>query len=269
MSNNSPLVSMNLISTKLGIEKAIQDYYEAGYDGIGLWDDQVYQYGVDRTIDLLHKYPLKVTHLIYVGPFNQTNEKDYRAAREADRDKLRVAGKLGADSVLAMTGSINGLGHREAFRQLNRSLRDLVDTAAENKVKIGLEPLNYILQDDSFIFTLKDALDIVEDIDHPALGVFLDVFHIWSEPGIMETLKRTKGKIVGCHICDFRVMNLSAYDRVLMGDGVIPVRALLDAFKEQGWNKWYDIEIFSDELWAMEPAAFLKLAREKYDQLWR
>ncbi len=122
MTNNQPLISMNLISTKLGIENAIRTYYEAGYEGIGLWHDQVDKYGVERTVQLLKKFPLKVTHLIYAGPFNQTNEKDYRAAREADKEKLRVAEKLGADSVLAMTGSINGLGQREAFRQLNRSL---------------------------------------------------------------------------------------------------------------------------------------------------
>jgi sugar phosphate isomerase/epimerase len=269
MTAQRPLVSMNLISTKLGVEKAIRAYHKAGYDGIGLWYDQVHDYGVERTLALLQEVPLKVTHLIYAGPFNQTSEADYRSAREADRETLRVAGKLGADSVLAMTGPINGLGQNEAFRQLERSLRDLADTAAECKVKIGLEPLHYVLKNDSFLFTLSDAMDIIERINHPALGVFIDVYHIWHEPGLLETLKRTQGRIVGCHICDFRQLNRSIYDRVLMGDGVIPVRQILDALKEQGWDRWYDIEVFSEELWQMEPEAFLKLALEKYRRLWQ
>ncbi|MFA5585746.1 MAG: sugar phosphate isomerase/epimerase family protein [Saccharofermentanales bacterium] len=268
MQRPSTMLSMNLISTQLGIEKAIQAYHEAGYDGIGLWYDQVAAYGVDRTLELLKKFPIKVTHLIYAGPFNQTSEREYRLAREDDKEKLRVAGKLKADSVLAMTGPLNGLGQAEAFRQLNRSLRDLADTAQENGVRIGLEPLNYILHQDSFIFTLKDAMDIIEDINHPALGVFLDVYHIFAEPGLLETIKRTRGWIVGCHISDFRQTNRDVHDRVLMGDGVIPVRVLLDAFREQGWDKWYDIEIFSEELWAMEPRDFLQLAKEKYNNLW-
>ena len=264
-----PLVSLNSISTKLPIDETIKQYYEAGFDGIGLWNEEVTQFGIDQVADLLVKYPLKVTHVIYAGPFNQTSEVEYMKARAQDRETIAMAGRLGADSVLAMTGGINGLKKSEAFRQLNRSLRELVDCAADSGVELGLEPLHYNLQDDSFIFTLKDAMDIIEEIDHPALGVFIDVFHIWQEPGILETLQRAKDKIVGCHICDQRQTNRSAYDRVLMGDGVIPVRLLLDALARQGWDAWYDIEIFSDELWSMAPKEFFKMAQDKYMALWR
>ncbi len=263
-----PLLSMNLISTKLDVEQAIRAYHKAGYGGIGLWYDQVCDYGVDKVVALLQEVPIKATHLIYAGPFNQTSEKEYLAAREDDREKLRVAARLGADSVLAMTGPLNGLGQNEAFRQLTRSLRELADTAAECGVAIGLEPLNYIEREDSFLFTLSDAMDIIEEIDHPSVGVFIDVFHIWQEPCLMKTMQRTTGRIVGCHINDFRHENRTYCDRVLMGDGCIPVRNILEEVKRQGWDRWYDIEIFSDELWAMEPEAFLKLAREKYYGLW-
>ncbi len=259
---------MNLISTKLDIEHAIRAYHKAGYGGIGLWYDQVCDYGVDKVVGLLQEVPIKVTHVIYVGPFNQTSEKDYLAAREDDREKLRVAAKLGADSVLAMTGPLNGLGQNEAFRQLTRSLRELADTAAECGVAIGLEPLNYIEREDSFLFTLSDAMDVIEEIDHPSVGVFIDVYHIWQEPCLMKTMQRTRDRIVGCHINDFRRENRTYCDRVLMGDGCIPVKSILDEVNRQGWDKWYDIEIFSDELWSMDPAEFLERAREKYDRMW-
>ena len=52
-----------------------------------------------------------------------------------------------------------------------------------------------------------------------------------------------------------------------MGYGVIPLKEILNSIKDQGWNKCYDIEIFSYELWKMEPKEFLKMAREKYDKL--
>lgn len=263
-----PLLSMNLISTKLDIEHAVRAYHKAGYGGIGLWYDNICEYGVDRLVELLQQVPIKVTHVIYAGPFNQTSEKDYLAARKSDREKLHVAARLGADSVLAMTGPINGLGQNEAFRQLTRSLRDLVETAQECGVAIGLEPLNYIEREDSFLFTLTDAMDIIEEIDHPSLGVFIDVFHIWQEPYLMKTMQRTKGKIVGCHINDLRHENRTYCDRVLMGDGCIPIRNILEEVKRQGWDNWYDIEIFSDELWQMDSEAFLKLAQEKYRKIW-
>ena len=127
-----------------------------------------------------------------------------------------------------MTGPLNGLGQNEAFRQLTRSLRELAETAAECGVAIGLEPLNYIEREDSFLFTLADATDIIEEIDHPSVGVFIDVYHVWQEPCLMRTLQRTNDRIVGCHIDDFRRENRTYCDRVLMGDGCIPVKNILE-----------------------------------------
>ena len=223
---------------------------------------------MDQTVALLEEVPIKVTHLIYAGPFNQTSERDYLAARAEDREKLRVAARLGADSVLAMTGPLAGLGQNEAFRQLIRSLRELADTAEDCGVAIGLEPLSYIERDDSFLFTLSDAMDIIEEVDRSSVGVFIDTYHVWQEPFLMKTMQRTRDRIVGCHINDFRHENRTYCDRVLMGDGCIPIRAILEEVRRQGWDKWYDVEIFSDELWAMEPDEFLRLAREKYESIW-
>jgi len=39
--NSTPLVSLNSISTKLPIDETIKQYYEAGFDGIGLWNEEV------------------------------------------------------------------------------------------------------------------------------------------------------------------------------------------------------------------------------------
>ena len=97
---HKPLLSMNLISTKLDIEHAVRAYHRAGYGGMGLCYDQVRDYGVDEIVGLLQEVPIKVTHLVYAGPFNQTSEKDYLAAREDDREKLRVAASLGRTASL-------------------------------------------------------------------------------------------------------------------------------------------------------------------------
>lgn len=274
------LVSMNQYSTKLDFDKAVRMYHECGYDGIGVWfdgeleygeDNKPFQglmdYGVNNAVELLKEVPIKVTHAIFVGPFNQTSEKDYIEARKKDIEKIKAAGRVGAESVLALTGPINGLTPREGRRQIIRSLRDLAETAQTAGVTIGLEPLHYNLYKDSFLFTLSEALDIIEEVDHPAVGVFFDVYHVWHEVGIMESIHRAKGKIVGCHICDFRSINRHIADRVFMGDGVVPIKELLEALREAGWDRWYDIEIISDELLKMDPKEFLELGMEKYKKL--
>lgn len=277
----NPLVSMNQYSTKLDFDKAVRMYHEAGYGGIGVWFDGLLEYGadnvtfkglldygVDEAVKLLKEVPIKVTHAIYAGPFNQTNEWDYAQARKRDIEKLKAAGRVGAETVLALTGPANGLTPGAGRRQVVRGLSDLAEAARDAGVKIGLEPLHYNLYKDSFLFRLADALDIIEEVDHPNVGVFFDVYHVWHEVEILETIKRASGKIFGCHICDFRRINRHIADRVFMGDGVIPIRELLDALKDAGWDRWYDIEIISRELWQMDPGEFLKLGMEKYKKLW-
>jgi sugar phosphate isomerase/epimerase len=272
---------MNQYSTKLDFDKAVRMYHEAGYGGIGVWFDGMLEYGadnvtfkglmdygVDEAVRLLKEVPIKVTHVIYAGPFNQTSESEYVAAREKDREKIRAAGRVGAETVLALTGPADGISPEEGLRLVVRGLCDLAETAREAGVKIGLEPLHFNLYKDSFLFRLTDALDIIEEVDHPSVGVFFDVYHVWHEVEILNTIQRAKGKIVGCHICDFRRINRHIADRVFMGDGVIPIRELLNALKDAGWDRWYDIEIISHELWQMDPRDFLKLGMEKYKKLW-
>ncbi len=280
MTMTKALVSMNQYSTKLDFDKAVRMYHEYGYEGIGIWfdgeleygkDNKTFQglmdYGVDNAVKLLKEVPIKVTHAIFAGPFNQSNETDYIRARKRDMERIQAAGKVGAETVLALTGPINDLTPREGHRQIVRSLRDLAETAQAAGVTLGLEPLHFNLSKDSFLFKLSEALDIIEEVDHPAVGVFFDVYHLWHEVGIMESIQRAKGKIVGCHICDFRRINRQVGDRVFMGDGVIPIKELLEALREAGWDKWYDIEIISNELLKMDPKEFLELGMEKYKKM--
>ena len=165
----------------------------------------------------------------------RASEKDYLAAREDDREKLRVAARLGADSVLAMTGPLNGLGQNEAFRQLTRSLRELADHSQRNAASPSASSLSITSSGRiRFSSPLQMPCDIIEEIDHPSVGVFIDVYHVWQEPYLMKTLQRTRDRIVGCHINDFRRENRTYCDRVLMGDGCIPVRNILERTEAAG-----------------------------------
>ena len=80
---------MNLISTKLDIEHAVRAYYRPATAGSVSGMTRSANTAWTRLVGLLREVPIKVTHLVYAGPFNQTSEKDYLAAREDDREKLR------------------------------------------------------------------------------------------------------------------------------------------------------------------------------------
>ena len=61
-----------------------------------------------------------------------------------------------------------------------------------------------------------------------ALGVALDVYHIWWDPEVLPQIARAgKDRLLAFHVCDWLVPTKDILnDRGMMGDGVIDIKAL-------------------------------------------
>jgi len=252
------ILAMNQIGIQLEFGDAVREIKAAGYGGIGIWYDSLYKYGYEHGKRALAESGLVNCVACFIGFFNQTNEADYRHARDADIRKIREAADLGALSVLAVSGPRGSLRQEEADRQVVRALNDLGPVAEEVGVKIALESIHHMYQDEwTFITTLKQALNIVQEVDHPSVGLMFDTYHLWQEPGLLDTIAAAKGRFVGAQVNDWLPITRSGNDRGIMSEGVIPLGELLGAVEQAGFSDWYDIEIFSDELWQLQPAEFL------------
>jgi sugar phosphate isomerase/epimerase len=77
---------------------------------------------------------------------------------------------------------------------------------------------------------------------------------------------------------DWREPTRGWADRVLPGDGVADLAAILGALDGAGWDGYYDLEIFSDDgtfgndypdsLWGAEPGELVRRGREGFARLW-
>ena len=82
-----------------------------------------------------------------------------------------------------------GTAPREAIERL-------VPYAHELGVTLGIEPMNPIYAADrGVISTLAQALDIAERFEPDDVGVVVDTFHLWWEPGIAEQVQRAGERI--------------------------------------------------------------------------
>jgi sugar phosphate isomerase/epimerase len=57
-------------------------------------------------------------------------------------------------------------------------------------------------------------------------------------------------------------------DRRVLGEGVIPLREILHAIAETGYEGYYDVEIMSDVVWGMDYPELLGTLRARFDSLW-
>jgi len=131
--------------------------------------------------------------------------------------------------------------------------RDLAEFAAFHGVKIALEPLNAaIMNIESAIWTLPQAMQIVEAVDRDNFGICLDCWNVWQNAGIFDAIKACGDRIFVVQVSDWRTPQ-SFEDRLVPGQGEIPLADFLRAVRAAGYKGAYSVEIFSkdvpDALW--------------------
>jgi sugar phosphate isomerase/epimerase len=158
-------------------------------------------------------------------------------------------------------------------------LRMIGDEAARAGVRIGLEPINRIGGEDwTSISSLQEAAELLDDADRPALGIQFDSWHVWNTPELVDEIERHAHRFVGVHIADWRDPTRGWADRVLPGDGVADLPALLGTLERAGWDGFYDLEIFSDNgtfgnawpgsLWDVPEEELARRGKEAFERAW-
>ena len=134
------------------------------------------------------------------------------------------------------------------------ALREYARVAADHGVAIAFEHHGYSR---CSINNLSSALGILDDLDTPNLGLVVDAFHFYVGGSRLEDLARLdQGRLAIVHLADVDHADRSKLgkpNRVLPGEGVLPLKALVDAVKRLGYRGAYSLELFREEYWAMDP----------------
>jgi sugar phosphate isomerase/epimerase len=143
-----------------------------------------------------------------------------------------------------------------ARAQVHDAIADMLVYAKAANMPLAIEPLHpAYAADRACVNTTRQALDICDALDPArsgALGVALDVYHIWWDPELLPQIARAgKGRLLAFHVCDWLVPTKDILnDRGMMGDGVIDIREVRAAVEAQGFAGYSEIEIFSNDWWS-------------------
>ncbi|MBF6175806.1 sugar phosphate isomerase/epimerase family protein [Nocardia blacklockiae] len=133
----------------------------------------------------------------------------------------------------------------EATARTVSSHRELAAIAADHGVRIALEPLNPVsLNQETAIWTLRQALDIVEEIDRADVGLCFDTWNLWQDGHVRDSLRAAGDRIILLQVSDWRTPRSSA-DRRNIGTGAIPTGELLHAVYDTGYRGPCVLEILS------------------------
>jgi sugar phosphate isomerase/epimerase len=234
-----------------------------GIRAIDPWRDQVAAIGLDRAVRAVGDAGLELSGYCRGGMF--TSDAAHRIeARDDNRRAVDEAKALGAPCVVLVAGglpqysrpgSVASKNIADARAQVEDALAEMMDYARGAKMPLAIEPLHpAYAADRACVNTTRHALDICDRLDPQrsgALGVALDVYHIWWDPELHAQIARAgKDRLLAFHVCDWLVPTKDILnDRGMMGDGVIDIKSVRAAVEAQGFAGYSEIEIFSNAWW--------------------
>src|SRR5436305_858070 len=234
-----------------------------GIRAIDPWRDQVAAIGLDRAVRLVRDAGLDLSGYCRGGMF--TSDAGHRGeVRDDNRRAVDEATALGAPCVVLVAGGLPQFSRpgsapskdiAAARAQIDDAVAEMLDYARQVNMPLAIEPLHpAYAADRACVNTTRQALDICDRLDanrSGALGIALDVYHIWWDPELMAQIARAgKDRLLAFHVCDWLVPTSDILnDRGMMGDGVIDIRSVRHAVEAQGFAGYCEVEIFSNTWW--------------------
>jgi sugar phosphate isomerase/epimerase len=234
---------------------------------ISPWRDQVAAVGLEATKAAVRRHGLKLSGYCRGGMF-PADAARRSEARDDNRRAVDEAATLGAACLVLVVG---GLPHYSrppsavsrdialARTQVEDGIGELLAYARAAGMPLAIEPLHPMYAADrACVNTLAHALDICDRLDGArsgALGVAVDVYHVWWDPDLYAGISRAgRERLLAFHVCDWLVPTRDLLnDRGMMGDGVIEIRKIRAAVEAEGFAGFSEVEIFSALDWWMRP----------------
>lgn len=254
------------------LAECIDQFERRGIPALSVWrnliDPAEGGIGLEEAAKRLRDSPLNVPALVRGGFFPGSTPEARQEAIDLNRHYIDEARAIGADMVVLVVGAVPGMPLDEARRQVTEGISAVADHAQSAGVRLAIEPLHPMYAaDKSCVNRMTEARGICEALQHPAVGIAADVYHIWWDPDLEAELRLAAEQhtLFGFHICDWRVDTRHLLtDRGLMGDGCIPVRKLRRLVDSLGFDGYYEVEIFSEEYWSWNQEEYLDLLLERY-----
>ena len=250
------------------LEQAIEGCARAGITAIAPWRDVLQACGVQRAAQLIRTHGMTVTCLCRGGMFTAADDAGRRAVIDDNRRAVDEAAAIGAQSLVLVVGGLpKGSKDIDGARaQVRDGIAALLPHARAAGVPLSLEPLHPMYAGDrACVNTLRQSNDLCDELGE-GLGIALDVYHVWWEPGLAAEIARAGRRILTYHVCDWLIPTKDVLlDRGMMGDGVIDLKRVRRAIEAAGYDGPQEVEILSSAWWAKPGDEVIKTCIERYN----
>lgn len=245
------------------LDRIVEECARRGIRAISPWRDQVAAVGLEAVARQLRSTGLELSGYCRGGMFPAASAEGRRRALEDNRRAVDEAKTLDAACLVLVVGGLPGaLAGRPEHKDIAAARQDVRDGIAATLeyasglgMPLAIEPLHPMYAADrACVNTLEQALDLCDALDPAgggALGVAVDLYHVWWDPKLQQQIARAGARrLLAFHVCDWLVPTRDLLnDRGMMGDGVIDIPRVRGWVEAAGFAGYSEVEIFSSENW--------------------
>jgi 2-keto-myo-inositol isomerase len=189
-------------------------------------------------------------------------------AIETLKKVVEMAAELGVDRLVCPSNTSEKFA-LDDYKRAQDNLRAAGDIVKPYNVTVMVE----FMRGSTFIGTLPTSLNLTRELAHPNVRSMFDFYHFWAGLSKLEDLELIRaGEIHHVHYQDVPKMPREMLDnssRDIPGDGVSPLKQILQGLKKKGYSGPLSVELFYPHLQKGDPYEVAMEIRRKAEPIMR
>ena len=216
-----------------------------GIDRAGISVRKLDELGWTSGLDTYRTAGLEIPYLVH-GIFAPVGDE---AGWHAELDMLLravdTAAEVGATCIYFCSGPVGSLRWEEGVAALGERLAPVIQRSTGCGVDLAIENTLSSRTDCSFVFTLRDAVTLAQELD---ITVCADLYGCWLDPDLRQTLRDHVDLIRLVQVSDRDLGSLVQPSRRVPGDGDLPLARLVADVLDSGYEGLFDLELLGPHI---------------------
>ncbi|NLB72846.1 MAG: sugar phosphate isomerase/epimerase [Firmicutes bacterium] len=248
---------------------------QAGFELLEIWAAKLNKYLENNSLESLKQRfeeanvkPYSINSIEFI---TFKKGRDYEGIKAECKRLCSIAKELDCPKIVVVPSPTpEGATEQDIIAESVTVLRELSAIAAEYDVDLAFEFLGF---SHISVSTLDLCYRIVRETDRPNIGLVLDTFHFYAGGSGLEEIEAVdRDKIFIFHINDAEARERSQLKdahRLFPGEGVIPLKGILERLAKIGYENMVSIELFRPEYWELPPDELGARSFETVEQVLR
>jgi sugar phosphate isomerase/epimerase len=230
-------------------EDDLDECQRQGISALGVWREKLDDFGIVPAGAALKTAGIAVSSLSWAGGFTGT---DGRTLEDALGDAILAisqANELQAGCLVVHSGDRGSHTHNHARRILRTAIDKLLPFAEKQGVVLAIEPMHSGCHGGfTFLTDWCEAIRLLDEYASPWLKAVFDTYHLGFDPQWLSALPQLVSYAALVQLGDGRFVPRGQVNRCRLGEGVLPLRLILDTLERCGYRGWYELELLGSDI---------------------